>query len=90
MTGVFLRQIRHFGAGWKGRWAAVDGFCQLFVMDWQGGCFVANSNKNALYRHSRADGNLGVGFSGIDRKGLLCDGLDCRLRGNDDGRHFLF
>ena len=69
MTGVFLRQIWRFGAGWKGRWAAADGFCQLFVMDWQGGCFVANSNKNALYRHSRADGNPGGGFSGLIGKG---------------------
>ena len=51
---------------------------------------IVNLNKNTLYRHSRAGGNPVVGFSGIDRKGLLCDGLDSRLRGNDDGRHFLF
>jgi len=52
--------------------------------------FLVDLNKNALYHHSHAGGNPGVGFSGIDRKGLLCDGLDSRLRGNDDGRHFLF
>ncbi|EFE49590.1 hypothetical protein NEIELOOT_01681 [Neisseria elongata subsp. glycolytica ATCC 29315] len=35
-----------------------------------GGCFVANSNTNALYHHSRAGGNPEFGLSGIDRKGL--------------------
>ena len=31
---------------------------------------IVNSNRNALYRHSRAGGHSGFGFSGIDRKGL--------------------
>ena len=50
-------------------------------MDWQGGCFVANSNKNALYRHSRAGGNPDRRITTLSYQCLKTQTLNSCLRG---------
>jgi len=55
-----------------------------------GGCFVANSNTNALYRHSRAGGNPDRRITTLSYQCLKTQTLDSRLRGNDDIGDFLF